>query len=102
MPTGSLVDSCYQKLKLSHGDEHAARICQHATGQALMTGKPPKKGMSWSQRTNARDRSLDKTRLTSDERSVSPQLLTPPECKGCKHRNVDVFENTPRTIGAGA
>jgi len=97
MPTGTAVDSCYQKLKLSHGEASAARICQHATGQALATGKPPKKAMSYSQRVNAGTQSL-----TTDERKIPPQLLTPSECKGCKHRNVDVFENTPPTIGAGA
>ena len=95
MPLGTRVSDCFEKLKLSHGDEHATRICQHATGQALTTGKPPKKAMSYSQRVNAGTQSL-----TTDERKIPPQLLTPPECKGCKHRNVDVFENTPRTIGA--
>ena len=86
MPAGTAVDSCYQKLKLSHGEASAARICQHATGQALATGKPPKK----------------KFKLTNDERAMQPQLLMPSECKSCKHRNVDMFENTSPMIGAGA
>ena len=80
------IDPCYQKLKLTHGDAHASRICKHGS-----------KAMSWSQRVNA-----GLQRMTSDERTTAPQLLTPNECKGCKHRNVDVFENTPPTIGAGA
>ena len=86
MPTGTRVDDCYQKLKLTHGDAHASRICKHGA-----------KAMSYSQRVNAGTQSL-----TTDERKIPPQLLTPPECKGCKHRNVGVFENTPPTIGAGA
>lgn len=46
MPKGTKVDRCYQKVKAKTGDKgKAARICQAATGQALATGKPPKRKM---------------------------------------------------------
>ena len=41
---GTRVDDCYRRLLAQgHTEESAARICQAATGEALMTGKPPKK-----------------------------------------------------------
>ncbi len=44
MPKGTAVESCYQKVKKQgHSEGSAARICQSATGEALATGKPPKR-----------------------------------------------------------
>lgn len=44
MPVGSKVHSCYSKLtKKGYSKGKAARICQSSTGQALKTGKKPKK-----------------------------------------------------------
>jgi hypothetical protein len=43
MPKGTKVDDCYQKLKPKMGVASAVKICQASTGQALATGKPPKK-----------------------------------------------------------
>jgi hypothetical protein len=44
MPKGTRVHRCYDKRRAA-GDskKKAARICQRATGQALATGRPPKK-----------------------------------------------------------
>lgn len=48
MPKGSKVDDVYQALRRQGKDEGtAARIAQAQTGQALATGKPPKKAMSF-------------------------------------------------------
>lgn len=48
MPKGTKVHKLYEKLKAQgKSTASAARIAQHATGQALATGKPPKhKGRS--------------------------------------------------------
>jgi hypothetical protein len=43
MPKGTKVDDCYQKLKPKMGVASAVRISQSYTGQALATGKPPKR-----------------------------------------------------------
>ena len=44
MPKGSKVDKVYQALRRKGDDKgKAARIAQAKTGQALKTGKPPKK-----------------------------------------------------------
>ena len=43
MPKGTKVDRCYQGLKADRGKASAAAICQKATGQNLMTGKPLKR-----------------------------------------------------------
>lgn len=43
MPKGTKVHRCYEKLKGKKGKASAAKICQKSTGQALATGKPPKK-----------------------------------------------------------
>lgn len=43
MPAGTRVDRCFQGLRDSRGDASAARICQAATGQALATGRAPRK-----------------------------------------------------------
>ena len=44
MPKGSRVDKVYQALIKQGMDRgKAARIAQSKTGQALQTGKPPKK-----------------------------------------------------------
>jgi hypothetical protein len=43
MPKGTKVHRLYEKLKgQGRSTASAARIAQHATGQALATGKPPK------------------------------------------------------------
>lgn len=42
MPTNSKVHRCYQKVVKHKSPSSAAKICQHATGQALSTGKPPR------------------------------------------------------------
>jgi hypothetical protein len=42
MPSGTKVDECFQKLRKDRGDEHAARICQASTHEALATGRAPK------------------------------------------------------------
>ena len=42
MPVNSKVHRVYEALKAKLGEEHAARIAQSVTGQALATGKPPK------------------------------------------------------------
>ncbi len=45
MPKGSKVDKIYQALRREGKSEaSAARIAQAKSGQALKTGKPPKKG----------------------------------------------------------
>lgn len=45
MPKGSKVHKMFEALKRDgHSVESAARIAQSRTGQALATGKPPKKG----------------------------------------------------------
>jgi hypothetical protein len=44
MPKGTKVHRCYSALRRKGaGKAKAARICQKSTGQALMTGKPPKR-----------------------------------------------------------
>ena len=44
MPRGSTVDKIYQALKREGKDSGtAARIAQAKSGQALSTGRPPKK-----------------------------------------------------------
>lgn len=44
MPKGTKVEKCYQKVKAKGASKgKAARICQASTGEALTTGKPPKK-----------------------------------------------------------
>lgn len=44
MPRGTKVHKCYVKLRRKgYSKGSAARICQDSTGQALATGKPPKK-----------------------------------------------------------
>ena len=44
MPKGTKVHKLYKKLlKRGYDKESAARIAQAQTGQALQTGKPPKK-----------------------------------------------------------
>jgi len=43
MPKGTRVHNLYEKLlKKGYSKGKAARIAQHATGQALATGKAPK------------------------------------------------------------
>jgi len=45
MPKGTKVDNLYEKLKKQgYSVESAVKIAQSQTGQALATGKPPKKG----------------------------------------------------------
>ena len=47
MPAGSKVHKLYVKLKAKgYSKGKAARIAQSATGQALATGKPPKKKLA--------------------------------------------------------
>jgi len=44
MPEGTHVHNLYEKLlKKGYSKGSAARIAQHQTGQALATGKPPKR-----------------------------------------------------------
>ena len=44
MPTGTKVESCYQKVKKEgHSEGSAAAICQSSTGESLHTGKPIRK-----------------------------------------------------------
>ena len=44
MPYGTPVESCYLSMTSKGASKgKAARICQHATGLSLRTGKPPKK-----------------------------------------------------------
>jgi len=44
MPVGTKVEKMYKALlKQGKSPEAAAKIAQHATGQSLKTGKPPKK-----------------------------------------------------------
>lgn len=43
MPKGTKVHRCYDKNKKKMGKGKAVRVCQAATGQSLMTGKPSKK-----------------------------------------------------------
>ena len=44
MPTGTRVDKMYRGLlKAGKSKASAARIAQSRTGQALATGKPPKR-----------------------------------------------------------
>lgn len=44
MPKGSKVHRCYADLRKQGASKgKAARICQKSTGQALQTGKPPKR-----------------------------------------------------------
>lgn len=45
MPRGTKVHNLYEKLlKKGYSTGSAARIAQSQTGQALVTGRPPKKG----------------------------------------------------------
>lgn len=43
MPVNTKVHRCYAKVKKKKSKGAAARICQSKTGQALATGKPPKR-----------------------------------------------------------
>lgn len=44
MPAGTRVDKMYKALRREgHSEASAAKIAQKSTGQALATGKPPKK-----------------------------------------------------------
>jgi hypothetical protein len=44
MPEGTKVDRCFKKLKRQGKSAgSAARICQSSTGQALATGRAPKR-----------------------------------------------------------
>lgn len=42
MPEGTKVAQCVAELTPKYGKVSAIRICQKATGQSYMTGKPPK------------------------------------------------------------
>jgi hypothetical protein len=44
MPKGAKVERCYRKVRQQGASKgKAARVCQASTGQALKTGKPPKR-----------------------------------------------------------
>jgi len=44
MPKGSKVHKCYTNLRSKgYSKGKAARVCQSSTGQALKTGRKPKK-----------------------------------------------------------
>lgn len=47
MPKGTKVERCYRKVrKAGAGKGKAAAVCQKSTGQALATGKRPKRSQA--------------------------------------------------------
>ena len=54
MPKGSKVHRLYTRLRRQgYSKGKAARIAQHQTGQALQTGRPPKRSKSRRRHSSA-------------------------------------------------